>query len=166
MKKLRPLLACQMALSRDPLILTSLSKILELNVGEILPRQDMELFFSEQFPDRYSPAMLKSLAQNINGTWTSAGYLSGRVKKVRSEPKVRATNVVFALVLGRLQGATGNRLFSSSWTQMLQSRTEKLIELARLAGHMGLISFKHSSEVIEVGLSGLLTKEEEVWLHE
>lgn len=162
----RPLLACQMALARDPLLRASLSTILELNIGETLSRQQMEDAFNEQFPDRYSPAMLKSLAQNVNGTWTNAGYLSGRVKKTRSEPKIKAVNIVFAIILGRVQGATGNRLFTSTWTQMLQCRTEKLLELARLAGHMGLISFKHSSEVIDVGLSGLLSREEENWLNE
>lgn len=162
----RPLLACQMALARDPLLRLSQDKILALAPGLWLPREDMEQAFDEQFPDRYSPAMLKSLAQNINGTWTYAGYLKGRQKKYRTEPNVRPVNLVFALFLGYLQGATGNRLFSSQWTHLLGCRQERLLELARHASYSGLINFKHSSEVVEVTFPDYLSKEEESWLHE
>lgn len=162
----RPVLACQMALARDPLLRESLDKILSLELGHLLTREDMEALFVEKFPDRYSPAMLKSLAQNINGTWTNAGYLTGRIKKVRSEPVIRPSNVAFALFLGYLQGASGNRLFTTDWTRMLECRTDRLIEYARMASHSGLITFKHSSEVIEVSFPDYLTREEEAWLNE
>jgi len=162
----RALLTCQMALARDPLLRLSQDKILGLAPGQTLPREEMEAVFEEQFPDRYSPAMLKSLAQNINGTWTNAGYLEGRSKKHRIEPDIRPANVAFALFLGYLQGATGNRLFSTEWTRVLCCRLERLLELARSAGHSGLINFKHSSEVVEVTFPNYLTKEEESWLSE
>ena len=110
--------------------------------------------------------MLKSLAQNINGTWTHAGYLEGRTKKHRTEPDIRSINVAFALFMGYLQGATGNRLFNTEWTKLLGCRQERLLELARQANHSGLLNFKHSSEVVEITFPGYLTKEEESWLHE
>lgn len=162
----RPVLACQMGLARDPLLRLSKEKILQLSVGELLTRQEMEGLFAERFPERFSPATLKSVAQNVNGTWTNAGYLQGRSKKHRSEPSIRAVNVVFALVMGKLQGASGNRLFATEWMQVLECRTERLLELARMASHSGLITFKHSSEVIEVGFPDLLTRDEELMLHE
>lgn len=162
----RPILACQMGLARDPLLRLSKEKILQLNIGQLLTRQEMEAVVSERFPDRFSPATLKSVAQNVNGTWTNAGYLNGRNKKHRSEPTIRAVNVAFALLLGYLQGATGNRLFNTEWAQMLECRTERLLELARVASHSGLITFKHSSEVIEVGFSDLLTIGEEAYFDE
>lgn len=162
----RALLACQMALARDPLLRLSREKILSLALGQLLPREEMEKALDEQCPDRYSEAMLKSLAQNVNGTWTHAGYLEGRSKKRRSEPEIRPANVAFALLLGYLQGATGNRLFNTEWTRMLGCRLERLLELARQASHSGLLTFKHSSEVMEVTFPGYLTKEEESWRHE
>lgn len=161
-----PLLACQMALTRDPILRMSKAKILSLEQGELLVREDMEQALNEQGPDRFSPAMLKSLAQNVNGTWTGAGYLQGRSKKHRSEPEVRPINVAFALFLGYLQGATGNRLFTTEWTRVLDCRQERLLELARQASYSGFITFKHSSEVVEVTFPDFLTKEEESWLHE
>lgn len=162
----RMLLACQMGLARDPLLRISMDKVLQLELGEWLPRENMEHVFAEQWPDRFSPATLKSIAQNVNGTWTNAGFLSGKKKKYRVEPDVRPVNVVFTLFLGYLQGATGNRLFSTEWTRLLCCRQERLLELARQASYSGLITFKHSSEVVEVTFPDYLTKEEESWLHE
>ena len=160
------MLACQMALARDPLLRLSQDKILTLVLGEWLRREDMEQALDEQCPDRYSEAMLKSLAQNVNGTWTNAGFLEGRSKAHRPEPDARPVNVVFALFLGYLQGATGNRLFTSEWTRLLGCRQERLLELARQASYSGLINFKHSSEVVEITFPDFLSKEEETWLHE
>lgn len=162
----RPLLACQMALTRDPLLRLSQEKILSLAPGQLLPREDMEQAVDEQCPGRYSKAMLKSLAQNVNGTWTNAGFLEGRIKKYRKEPDVRPVNVVFALFLGYLQGATGNRLFINEWLNLLGCRQERLVELARQASYSGLINFKHASEVVEITFPHYLNKEEELWLHE
>lgn len=161
----RPVLACQMALTRDPILRASKEKILSLQIGERLRREDMEQLFSEKFPERFSPAMLKSLAQNVNGTWTNAGYLEGRSKKYSSEPNVCPVNVAFALLLGYLQGASGNRLFTTEWTAVLNYRQERLIELARQASYSGLIDFKHSSEVIEITFPNYLSKDEELILH-
>ncbi len=161
----RSLLACQMGLARDPLLRFSKEKILSLEQGQHLPREEMEQAFAEQFPDRFSPATLKSVAQNVNGTWTNAGFLRGRNKKYRTEPDVHPVNVVFALFLGYLQGATGIRLFASEWTQLLGCRQERLLELARQASYSGMITFKHSSEVVEVTFPEYLIKEEETWLY-
>lgn len=162
----RPLLACQLCLARDPLLRISMDKILQLAPGEWLPREDMEQFFTEQYPDRYSAATLKSIAQNVNGTWTHAGYLQGRTKKYRVDPVIRPANVMFALFMGYLQGATGNRLFNTEWVRVLDCRLERLLELARQASHGGLLNFKHASEVVEVTFPSYLTKEEESWLNE
>lgn len=165
-EKARALLTCQMALTRDPLLRLSKDKILSLQLGERLMREDMEEVMGAQCPDRFSPATLKSLAQNVNGTWTNAGYLEGRNKKHRAEPDVKPVNVAFALLLGYLQGATGNRLFNTDWSKVLDCRHERLLELARQASFSGLIDFKHSSEVVEVTFPNYLSKDEELMLYE
>lgn len=161
----RPLLACQMALTRDPLLRLSLSRIQALQPGEQLTRESMEQVFQDVFPDRFSPATRKSLAQNVNASWTAAGYLRGKTKKYCTDPEIRPANLAFALFLGYLQGASGSRLFSNEWVKLLGCRLERLYELARLASYAGLISFKHASEVVEVTFPDYLTKEEETWLY-
>ena len=162
----RPVLACQLALTRDALLRLSQQKILSLELNEVLPRGDMEAVFEKRFPHRFSAATLKSIAQNINASWTHAGFLRGRSKKYRADPVIRPVNVVFALFAAYLQGATGNRLFISEWLKVIERREEELLGLAVFASHAGLITFKHASEIIEVGFPNYLTKEEEAWLHE
>jgi hypothetical protein len=162
----RTLLACQMGLARDPLLRLSMPKILALEPGQLLPREEMEQEIAEKCPDRFSNATLKSIAQNVNGTWTNAGFLTGRQKKHRADPDVRPVNVAFALFLGYLQGASGNRLFATEWTKVLGCRQERLLELARSVSFSGLLTFKHSSEVVEVTFPDYLSKQEESWLRE
>lgn len=162
----RALLACQMGLARDPLLRISLPRILALEPGQLLPRKEMEQEFADKCPDRFSPATLKSIAQNVNGTWTNAGYLDGRSKKRRRDPDVRPVNVVFALFLGYLQGTSGIRLFATEWSQVLGCRKERLLELARLASFSGLLTFKHSSDVVEITFPEYLSKQEESLLRE
>lgn len=162
----RPLLTCQMALTRDPLLRLSQHKILELSPGTVLPRIDMEHVFADRYPDRFSSSTLKSLAQNLNATWTHAGFLQGRAKKTRTEPDIHPVNVAFALWLGHLQGASGTRLFTTDWTKLLNCRLEQLQELARQASFSGLLTYKHSSEIIEITFPDYLTKDEEALLYE
>jgi len=164
--KAQPVLALQLALVRDPLLRMSIPLITELRVGESLVREQVEALLKAPDPDRYSPASLKSFAQNINGTWTQAGFLQGRSKKTRCEPNVFPVNIAFALFLAHLEGASGQRLFSNHWVQLFGLSEHQVDELAITATHQGLIDYKRSGEVVEVRFHDYLTHEEEDWLHE
>jgi len=146
----QPLLALQLAIARDPLLRGSVPVILKLQPGEHLARTDMEAHLAEGDPDRFSPASLKSFAQNINGTWTQAGYLEGKAKKYRIQPKAMYVNIAYALFLAHCHGLSGQRMFDSFWCQMLSQDKEHLFELAHRASLRGLITFKQASEIIEV----------------
>ena len=143
-------LALQLAVARDPLLRASTEVILQLEPGEHLSRETMEVFLAKDDPERFSAASLKSFAQNINGTWTQAGYLTGKNKKYREIPQVSYVNVAYALFLGHCHGLSGQRLFDSFWCQMLAQDKERLYELAHIASIRGLINFKHASEIVEV----------------
>lgn len=162
----RPLLALMVALARDPLLRLSESFILGKSDGESVQRDDIEALLIAAEPARFSPASLKSIAQNINGTWTQAGFLSGRVRKTRVAPNVTPTNITFALFLGHLEGLSGQRLFSSRWTSLLPDSPGQLEVLANSASHRGQIVFLNAGGVKEVRFPGYLTAEEEQWLHE
>lgn len=77
--------------------------ILQPEPGEHLARETMEACLAHDDPDRFSAASLKSFSQNINGTWTQAGYLSGKAKKYQEQPKVSYVNVAYALFVSCLQ---------------------------------------------------------------
>ncbi|MEZ8025433.1 hypothetical protein [Vibrio sp. 1F255] len=149
------ILALQLAVARDPLLRSSAEVIRHLEPGEHLARETMEAFLAKDDPDRFSPASLKSFSQNINGTWTQAGYLSGKAKKYRETPAVSFVNVAYALFLGHCNELSGQRLFDSFWCQMLCQDMETLYDLAYMASLRGLIKYKHAGDVIEISFPEL-----------
>lgn len=155
----QPILALQLAVARDPFLRHSAELILELDPGQHIARETMEAFLSKDDPDRFSAASLKSFAQNINGTWTQAGYLSGKAKKYREVPEVSYVNVAYALFLAHCHGLSGQRLFDSFWCRMLAQDKERLYELAHRASLRGLINFKQASEIVEVTFPELVMPE-------
>jgi len=157
----QPILALMVALARDPLLRGTQSFILEKQLGMHVPREEMEHCLAELNPERFSPASLKSFAQNVSGTWTSAGFLIGRQRKVRSTPVVRPENVAMALFLGYLEGRTGQRLFTSEWMQLLSESPDALESLTNSASHRGQLVFLNAGGVKEVRFPDYLTQEEE-----
>nr|WP_102260246.1 hypothetical protein [Enterovibrio norvegicus] len=151
----QPILALQLAVARDPLLRASAEIVLQLEPGEHLARATMEAFLAKDDPERFSAASLKSFAQNINGTWTQAAYLSGKAKKYREIPEVSYVNVAYALFLSHCHGLSGQRLFDSFWCRMLAQDKERLFELAHRASLRGMINFKQASEIVEVTFPGL-----------
>ena len=153
----RPVLALFIALARDPLLRSTQDFIRTKRPGETVSRQDLEQVLSQRYPDRFSRACLRSFAQNINGTWTQAGYLAGRVQKTRLSPIVRPANVAFGLLLGHLEGLSGQRLFTSSWMALLDGLPADLEAQALSASHSGLLVFMNAGGVKEVRFPGYLT---------
>jgi len=162
----RRLLALCICLARDPLLRGSVDFILKKHAGESIVRAEMEDLLNVHNPDRFSPASLKSFAQNINGTWTNAGYLKGKAYKIRSLPVITPTSITFCLFLGYLEGLSGQRLFNSRWTNLLGLPITELTKLATAAAHRGQIVFMNAGGIKEVRFEGFLTAEEEALLHE
>lgn len=157
----QPLLAIAVALARDPLLHGSLGFFLQQEVGAYVPRESVEAFLDKTFPDRFSAASLKSIAQNLGGTLTSAGFLQGKARKTRVLPEVHPESLAILLFLGWLEGRTGQRLFTSDWVSMLNQTPEELESLTTLASHRGLLVFMNAGGVQELRFPGYLTAEEE-----
>lgn len=162
----RPVLTLMLALVRDPLLRASQKFILAKQLGESVTRDELEALLAKADPDRFSAASLKSFAQNINGTWTQAGFLAGRVHKTRVLPRITPTNVTYALFLGYLEGLTGQRLFASKWIKLLPGSPDEVVGYANSASNRGQIVFMNAGGVKEVRFPGYLSSEEEKWLHE
>jgi len=162
----QPVLALQLALLRDPLLRLSQDLIMEKPLGDQVVREDVEELLKAADPDRFSPASLKSFAQNINGSWTQAGFLQGKARKTRVAPTLAFPNVVFAIFTAYLEGATGERLFQSRWAALFGAPEHQLTEHAIAAAQRGIIDFKQSGGITEVRFNDFLTREEEQWRHE
>jgi hypothetical protein len=157
----QPMLALLAALARDSLLKRTQAFILSRPVGAFVARSDWEERLGVDHQDRFSPASLKSFAQNVAGTWTSAGFLTGRIRKSRSIPTISPVVVAFALFLGHLEGLSGQRLFASEWINLLPGSPGELEALANSASHRGLLVFLSGGGVIEVRFPDFLTQEEE-----
>ena len=154
------MLALQLAYARDPLFRKSADAVLAHKPGEQITREEIEALLKQDDPERFSPASLKSFAQNINSSWTQAGYLKGKAKKIRHVPIVTPINVSFALFQGYLCGLSGERLFNSVWIKLLQTPLETLQTLASAASYRGLIDYKEAGGVVEVRFDNLLEPDE------
>ena len=159
-------LALAAALARDPLLRGTQAFILAKQPGERVTREDLEQCLAANHQDRFSPASLKSFAQNVNGSWTAAGFLQGRARKTRSIPVVTPANVAFCLFLGHLEGLSGQRLFTSPWMSLLPGSPGELESLAKSAFHRGLLVFLSAGGVKELRFPDYLRSEEEMLCQE
>jgi hypothetical protein len=157
----QPMLALSAALARDPLLRGTQSLYLSMQPGETVTRESVEAVLAQGHPDRFSPASLRSFAQNVSGSWTSAGFLQGKRRKTRALPEVFPESVAMLLFLGYLEGRTGQRLFSSDWTSLTGAAQATLEAHAGAASDRGLLVFLNAGGVKEVRFPGYLSPEEE-----
>ncbi|HEX2945045.1 MAG TPA: hypothetical protein VHT96_03725 [Clostridia bacterium] len=162
----RALLALLCACTRDSLLKSSHKLILDTPETAVLHRETMESFIDALEPGRFSIATLKSVAQNINSTWTKSGHLTGRAKKTRARAKAKPAAIAYALYLGYLCGNRGPELFETVFMKMMDCSREKAIELAEIASQRGWIVFKRIGNVMEILFPNLISAEEVEWLRE
>lgn len=162
----RPQLAFLCAYTRDSILRKMTSYVLDLQEGSAPSKDDLHEHIARVFPDRFSPIMTASLGRNLLSTWTQAGYLQGRVKKLRRKSEVSPGAVAFALLMGFLNGERGELLFSSEYAKLLDCRTDKAIELAEDASRRGWCIFKRVGDIVEVAFPNILKPHEMEWLRE
>ena len=154
------------AYARDPQLRQSFELVRNLQQGSILERTVMEQHLESGFPDRFSPAMKKSMAQNVNTTWTVGNHLSGRAQKVRRLPDPRPVSVAYAMFVGYLTGLRGLQLLDSSFGALIASSRSQLQSALTLASAKGLLSLKQAADIVEFDFSNLLTSTEQALLHD
>lgn len=162
----QPLLALLCAYARDSVLRSAAPFVLCFQEGATVFRESLEEQIDNQAPGRFSKATLKSTAQNINSTLTKSGYLSGKVRKIRSHATPTPGAVAYALFLGYLTGIRGEALLKSEFANLLDCTFEKAIELAEDASRRGWIIFKRVGDVIEVLFPNLINKDEMEWIRE
>ncbi|MDC3224788.1 hypothetical protein OAU26_07635 [Mariniblastus sp.] len=162
----RPVLALLCAYARDAVLRSSKPFIYSLKEGEPYTRQSLEEFMNELEPDRFSPAMLRSLAQNLAGTWTQSEHLTGRTKKTRTLIHPGPGAVVMATLMSYLTGSRGLLTFESEYVKLLDCSVATAIELAKSAAQRGWMDVKHIGDVVEVSFPRLLNDQEWEMLRE
>jgi hypothetical protein len=161
-----PLIALLCAYSRDAILKSSAEFILNFSEGKVVTREALESFLENKYFGRFSKATLKSVAQNINSSFTKSGHLIGKVKKIRSRTTPTAGAAAYALFLGYLDGTRGGALFTTEYTHLLDCPLQRIIELAEEASRRGWIVFNRIGDVMEVVFPNLLTPQEMEWIRE
>ncbi len=162
----RPLQAMLCAYARDSLLRMSASFILKHSEGAAITREALEVYIEENAPDRFSPATLKSTAQNLNSSWTKSGHLNGRQRKIRSRAIATPGSVAYALLLGYLTGVRGESLFHTEYAALLDCPPNYAMELAEDASRRGWMVFKRIGNVMEALFPNLITNAEMEMMHE
>ena len=161
-----PQLCLVSAYARDPQLRHSFELIRTLRPGEVLERSTMEQHLENGFPGRFSPAMKKSMAQNVNTSWTVGGHLAGKARKIRRWPEPRPLSTAYALLVGYLTGLRGEQLLGSAFADLVAANRSALQAALSLAAARGLFSLKQAAGIVEFDFSPLLTPEEQAYLHE
>jgi len=144
------LLALPCALAREPLLRDCAAVVLAAPEGTALRWPDLAAALAQRHPGRYSPKMLKSLAQNCASSWTQSGHLRGKVAKRRSRAVPSAEAAAYAALLGSLAGFGGPALLASPWMQVLDRPEPEVISLLRRAEAQGLLHLRVGGGVIQI----------------
>jgi hypothetical protein len=148
----RPMLAFLAAAARDPLLRQTTPFVLGVPIGESLRAEQIGNHLEEIYPGRFQATTRHSTAQNLASSWTQAGYLQGKVRKVRTRPRITPVVLAYAITLGHLCGLRGKMLLQSPWVQLLDREPDDLNHLAFEASAQGWINYKTAGGVIEITL--------------
>ncbi|MCL5996404.1 MAG: hypothetical protein M1546_10165 [Chloroflexi bacterium] len=160
-KSAHPLLALTCALSRDAILRSSATTIVQLPIGAVATGEMIWQAVATGLPGRYGPKTMATISRNCLSSWTQSGHLQDRGKdKVRIRVQATPASVTYALVVGYITGARGSGLFDTLWTRLLDTSISELERLAFEASRCGWIDYRHSGDVIAIRFSPLLTSSE------
>jgi hypothetical protein len=153
----RPLLAGLVAVARDAAFRASSLAILNSSPGEVVKAVDLAAAVDERFPGNYGEGTLGKIGRNTFSSWTQTGHLEavGRTAKIRSRAACMPANLALALFLGHLEGKRGQALFETLWVRLLDRPISHLMEIGILASRQGLLEFRASGGIVEVGFQNL-----------
>lgn len=156
----QPILALLCAIARDPVLRASASIILATEPGEAVAPSDFEEAIETAFPGAYKANTRRTTAQKVASSWAQSGHLHAErpMGKVRARVQPTPPSIAYALLLGHLQGARGQALFSTLWVQVLDQPKSYLVDLAATASQRGMLEFRTAGGVVDVSFHHLLRR--------
>ena len=147
----RPRLAVLTAMARDPLLTATAPVVVVLEPGQEMMRSTVLAKLRGTVDDRLNDAVLDKVARNTASSWAQAGFLQGRVRKVRCRVEPTPGAVALALWLGRLEGYAVARLLDSPWARVAgDGGPPELLPLALRASQLGLIRARSAAGVLSI----------------
>jgi len=154
----RPLLALLCALSRDSSLRITAPYILSLMPGKIADKEKISALIEQNYPNRYSPALIASLTRNLLSSWAQSGHLRGIAKKIRIKADGNTPACVFALATGYLAGYRGRLLLDTIWMRSLDATDYEIQECLSRAMKKGWIRYRESGGMMDINFSDEIFK--------
>ena len=143
-------LAVQVAWARDPLFRATTPPMMEASEGERVETAILALAVDAAFPGQYSELNRNKVARNAASSWTQAGHLAGRAKKIRCRVVPPVTAVTMALFLGEISGHHGASVFSNPWCRLIDLNADQARTRGFEAHRAGLLNLRAVGEVVEL----------------
>ena len=144
-----------LAWSRDALLRHGTLELLKTNTNEILKPYLILDILQKETENRYRESIIEKITQNWMASWTQSGHLTGRSNKIRAQVKAGPVALAFACLLSTLSGETGEKIFSSVWTQILDLNPQQARELAQKAKEIGLLDIYSMGGVTQISFPSI-----------
>lgn len=144
------------ALHKDQFLLKTATVILTVPYGKKVAVEAIKEKLIVSYPEVYAPTTLHSAAQNIASSWKQAGYIKGKVRNIRVAVKPGFPALIFALMVGKSQGLTGEDLLKPVWVQALELSQSQMKELLSQAAMHDLITYQWAGGIIAFQFDKLL----------
>ena len=116
----------------------------------------LENNIENHYPQKYSPNTRRSSAQNIASSWKQAGFITGKVKNIRTQPEINYLVVAFAFFLAYLNGLRGDFILKSDFVKALSLDERTIRSLAVEAGKRDLLQYQFAGNVTSITFKNLL----------
>lgn len=154
----RELITFLYALNSDYLLSESIDVIVKTRIADKTTVESFELNVEKYHPNRFTKNTLRSVAQNIASSWKQAGFITGKVKNIRTQPEISYKAVAFAFIMAYLNGLRGDFIWSGKWVKALCLNENQLRDLAIEASKRGLIHYQYAGNVSSITCQELFNK--------
>jgi len=154
----KPLLAIIYAIGSDYQLKNSIPVINNTEIGEKVTVESIESNIENLDPKKYTSNTLRSMAQNIASSWKQAGFITGKVKNIRTKPDINYLVLTFALLMAYLNGLRGDFILTSDWVKALTLDERTIRSLAIEAAKRDLLQYQYAGNVTSITFKNLLNK--------
>jgi hypothetical protein len=154
----RTILSILYAIGNDYLLAESIPVIIDTQTGEKVTVESLENNIENNYPQKYSENTRRSTAQNIASSWKQAGFITGKIRNIRTQPDINYLVVAFAFLMAYLNGIRGDFILKSNWVKALSLDENMIRSLAIEAGKRDLLQYQFAGNVTSITFTNLLKK--------
>ncbi|HPR74112.1 MAG TPA: hypothetical protein PLX41_10685, partial [Bacteroidales bacterium] len=127
-------------------------------IGKKVTVESIEGNIENLYPQKYTNNTLRSMAQNIASSWKQAGFITGKVKNIRTQPEINYLVLTFAIFMAYLNGLRGDFILTSDWVKALTLDERTIRSLAIEAAKRDLLQYQYAGSITSITFKNLLNK--------